>query len=343
MSNKITIKDIARVANVSPGTVQRALNNFGRISIETKERVTKIAKELGYEPSYIAQSLATGKTYTIGIICPSIGDNVFSSIINEIEDIAKDNGYCVTLGQSRISLELENEYLDLMVKRHVDGIIIVPYAARDIKTGYDKISEVNKTTPIVVIEQAIPKEDLNVIVTDNFKDSYIMTEHLIKSGYKKIAFFDWTAYNWDFSQMERSEGYKKAIKDHELKEYYYKIYKDRAATEPVLLDKNIIKNILETDKPEAVFVQHDSLALNVMNIIHTLGYKVPDDIAVVGFDDIASARYSYPPLTTIKQPAKQIGNRAINILLNNINGKKVEPVRERINGQLIIRESSIKK
>ncbi|MBQ0106239.1 MAG: LacI family DNA-binding transcriptional regulator [Armatimonadetes bacterium] len=334
---KVTIKDIAKEAGVSVGTVQRALNNFGRLSPETREKVKKCAKKMGYEPSYIAQTFATGKTYNIGVICPQFNGGVFDLIINETEARAYEKGYVICLGESKMDQVQEKNYLSLMQRRKADGIIITPFTERGEENSYSYLAEINRTTPLVVIEQNIDFPGLNVIATDNYFNVYETVKYLFSHNRKRIGFLHWGSVPWDFAQRDRLKGYKDAVRDLNLPDLSF-----TPGERSCPIDREKIKDYIETKKPEIIIGLFDFYTIEIMKHLYSLGLRVPQDIEVIGYDNLPITEIMFPSLSSIAQPAKEIGRRSFEILMNNIEKKGQPPVRELIKGSLVLRNSTHK-
>jgi len=331
---RVTIRDIAKAADVSVGTVQRALNNFGNISPQTRERVKKIANEMGYEPSYIAQTFVTGRTYNLGVVVPNLG-GIFIDIIGEVEEIAMDAGYVVCLGESNLSAEKEDRCLEIMKKRYVDGLIVTPFVERKEKI-YSNLVELSQKKPLVVLEQNILVPELNVIATDNYNNVYDTIKYMIDHGRKRIGFVHWGATDWDPSQRERLKGYQDCIRDNGLKEMSYQASYRSSKIDPVAL-----KEYMDREKPEIILGQFDAYTLLVMRCLNSLGYRIPEDVEIMGYDNTIMCDFTIPTLSSVTQPGRLIAKRGMEILLNLIDGKVFSPVHEQIKGEIVLRESTL--
>ena len=330
---RVTIRDIAKAAGVSVGTVQRALNDFGNISPQTRERVKNIAKKMGYEPSYIAQTFVTGKTYYIGVIVPVL-KGIYLEIIEEIEKIAKRDGYVVCIGLGNLSTEEEDKCLEIMKKRYVDGIIIIPFAEREDKS-YSRLVEISKSKPLVVVENNISVPELNVIVVDNYQNLYNETKYLIDHGRKRIGFIHWGATDWDISQKERLAGYRDCMRDNDLEDLSYE-----GSYRTLEIDDERFKNYLDKAKPEILIGQFDFYAISLMRELIKFGYRIPEDIEIIGYDNLEFGEWTLPSLSSYTQPGKVLAQKSMEILLNAINGKIMTPVHEQIKGEIVLREST---
>ena len=324
-----TIKEIAIRAGGSEGTVDRALNNRSGISERTKEKVLAIAKELNYEPNHLASCLATGKTKTIGVVCADIGNQFFSSLIEEIERVAYENGYFINLILTRGNVDKELDGLRYFERRRVDGIIIFPIGA-----GKEYDAELNKIkVPIVTIYNKI--SDKYVYVGADFRQ--IMrnaVSFLVNKGYTKILYLEGykipknvappginvevirkgkqvTLNN--YTMHERYKGYEEGIKDERL--FGPLVYRLEQMDEMV----EIIK-----DKNErvAVLCAYDKLAIRAMDVLRQRGIETPRDVGIMGFDNIEMLDLISPRLASVDCGIKEIGRKAFGILLREIEGGK---------------------
>ena len=328
----ITIKDIARLANVSIATVSKVINNKTEgISEETKNRILQLIKETGYQPNAIARSLVTKKTKTIGLIVPDISNPFFPDVARGVEDGAHMDGYNVFLCNTDDNLDKEIEYIKVLREKCVDGIIFTSGSI----PKYEHIVELRTSgIPIVIIDRRIDSEDVYGVFLDNYKGGYIATRYLISLGHKRIGCVTGPLYV--SSAIERLEGYKKALMDNGIDidetlifEGDYRISGGAVGAEK-LLDRKVT----------AIFAFNDLMAYGAYLTIRSHGYKIPDDISVVGFDDIQLSQVMEPQLTTIRQPAYDMGLNAVRILINLIGGKKCTKKIVKLQPQLIVRQST---
>ncbi len=339
----VTIYDIARQLGVSATTVSRALNNRGRMSRETRQRILQAASKFNYKPSLVAKSLIHQRTKTLGVVVPMIGNTAYSPMVRGIEQIAYEKGYNIILCDTDINLTKEQRYIEMLSQRRVEGAIIIPFAERT-SDDYEHIKQLEgEGIRVVVMEQDIPLPELNRVVPDNRGDAMRLVKHLIGLGYKRIGLAHLGLCNWDIAGIERWEGYKYALEQSGLE--YDESLVVQAGQPTIVEEKSLLfdklVDYLQHKRPEAIFATTDMLAIKIMTIIHSLGLNVPNDIAVVGFDDILMSGYTVPPLTTVRQPAEQIGRRSAEIVFSLIEGddELAVPVHERISGKLIIRKS----
>jgi LacI family transcriptional regulator len=348
-----TIHDLARHLNVSSTTVWRALNNNPRISPATKERVLSAAREFNYRPSLVAQTLSRGKTQTLGVVVPMIGNPVYANIIRGVEQVAFDHEYSIILCDTDFRVDRERDYSDLLVRRRIEGVVIIPFAKRDAGDFEHLVELEREGVRVVAIQNDIPEARLNRVVPDQRGAARQLVEHLISLNHKRIGFFHGSLPDWSAPMRERHEGYRAALEAAGI-QYDEKRVVQVGEYEALLTDDpasfhadRVRAELTRSDRPTALFVASDVLAIKVMEVARDMGLRMPEDLSVVGFDDIFMSAYAVPPLTTVRQPAAQIGKRAAELLLERIDRKAAEddddddkPVHERVPCELVIRKST---
>ncbi|ACL71047.1 LacI family DNA-binding transcriptional regulator [Halothermothrix orenii] len=314
----VTIKDIARAAGVSKTTVSRALNNKGRISPETREKILKIAAKMNYRHNKIATSLRSNKSMVIGLIFPGfMAGHFYSEIFHGIEAYCTEKGFGVLIGCSDGLAQKEEEIIKLLQERRVDGIIIAPTHGVDLDYYHQFKKE---KLPFIFIDKYIPGIEADRIVVDNKKGAYLAVTHLIERGHKKIALLSGPEYPCTTIEG-RLEGYLKALEDNGLT--YRKIIKT---------DKNVYNQresgykatkefIKDNDGVTAIFAINDSVAIGAMRAIREAGLRVPQDMAIVGFNDDDISLYIENSLTTISVPKYKLGEKAAQLILERIEGQ----------------------
>jgi len=313
---KVGIKDIAIDAGVSTATVSRALNNTRNVRKDIRRRVLLSAKRLNYQPDDIARSLRLQKTRNIGILIPRITNTVFTEAVCGVEDVALDNGYSVLICSYNEDLEREKHYIQLMQSRRVEGVIISPAAG-----PCDRFASLlEEGIPIVCMHRRLPDLKVDAVVVDNAGGACIVVKHLISRGYQRIAIL---AGPMSLSPVaERVEGYKKALVENGLPVYDHYIkfadyneadgYKWAAA----LLDA--------PEPPDAIFVVLNILMMGVLKAVQERALRIPQEIALVGVDDMQWASVVTPPLTMVAQPIYDLGARAAEMILKKIKGEAQE-------------------
>jgi len=335
----ITIKDIARALNLSTSTVSRALRNSYEINVETKKLVMEYAERMNYRPNPIALSLRDSKSKSIGVIIPEIANNFFSQLINGIESIAYNLGYHVVIFQSHESYEREVANTNYLVSRKVDGLLV---SLSSLTTSLQHFEELmDKGLPIVFFDR-VPKEiETYKVVADNFFGSYEATEHLIKTGRRKIAHI--TSPIYLSITTERLAGYKKALEDYNIPfdESYVKYchHGGKLASE----NEAAMQELLDmAEPPDAIFPASDRLTTGCLAVLLKNNIRIPDEMAIVGFTNIGVAELLNPPLTAVVQPAMEMGQQAVELLIKLIeHPNKTRAFETRsFKTSLMIRESS---
>lgn len=331
-----TLKDIAAQLKLSVSTVSRALHDHHAISNKTKNLVKATAKRLDYYPDSIAQNLKRKSSKTIGVIVPEIRHFFFSSAIDGIEDIAYQAGYTIIVSKSNEDTGREILNTRSMVGNRVAGLIIS--VAQTTRDGSHLSALKGRNIPLVLFDRVLDDVDACKVVVDDYKGAYDSTQHLIDSGYQKIAHLAGPSHLKISS--ERLRGYKAALRD--------------AGVE---LDENLIIHA-ELDEehgktgvnklfsleapPDAIFAVNDPVAVGAHRAIRSRGLTIPNDVGISGFSNNPSTEIMDPPLTTVDQHGYKLGEAAVRLLLQQIEEGRVtnEPVTKVIHGDLIIRGSS---
>lgn len=329
----ITIKDIAKKANVSYATVSRALNHKYGVRKETRDKVLAAAQSMGYSPNAIARGLVNKQTYSIGLIIPDITNPFFPQVARGIEEQAKQAGYSVFLCNTNYEKELENHHIRLLTEKRVDGIIFAPIANHPTESpqGPEHI-------PIVYVTKRPKGPTCGFVVIDDERGGFLATKHLIEQGYKTIGYIGPNESAGQDSS-ERLEGFRAAFKKFGLSVEPRCICVDDFKIETGY--KAICRMIEAGNYPRALFAGNDLLAIGIIQGIKEKGLSVPGDIAVIGFDDIAYAAFQEIQLTTIHQPKYEMGQMAADILIEKIEGRASgQPRRIILEPKLIVRTSS---
>jgi LacI family transcriptional regulator len=338
----ITIKDIARALNLSVSTVSKALRGSHEIGEETKQAVLKYAREHNYKPNPIAQSLKKGHSRSIGVIVCNIDNNFFSQAIDGIESIAQSKGYNVIITQSRESYEKEVSNSDHLSSRSVDGLIISLSAETKNIEHLKRLHE--KGLPIVFFDRVTDEIPTHRIIANNFKGAYEATRHLIQQGCRKIAHV--TSSDSLSITAERLAGYKQALLDAggSIDERYIKF-----CLHGGMIREETYQALAELlqlpEKPDAIFTASDRLSTTTLSQLRTMQIPIPCEIALVGFTNSTSADIFNPSLTSVIQPALEMGQQATEMLLSLIESRRpVNQFEKRVlETQLQIRDSSQKR
>ncbi len=335
-SSQVTIKDIARELGISPSTVSRALKDHPDISPKTRKAVKELAEKLHYEPNAIALSLRSRSSKTIGVILPQIVHFFFSSVISGIEDNAYASGYNVIICQSNEDFEKEKSIIHTLMSKRVDGVLA---SVSKTTTNFDHFLElINSNIPVVFYDRVLNIPNTDRVIVDDYAGAYKATEHLIQRGCKRIAHL---ATSQDLLiGKNRKGGYIQALKDNNIEvneEIILRCDTDKHAQKciPYLLT---LQNQID-----GIFAVNDLTAISAMSIIKRSGYKIPEDIAVVGFSNSVYSSMTDPPLTTVEQQGFEMGKRASRLLFERINSDEIIDARaEQIKTDLIVRGSSLK-
>ena len=319
----ITIKDIAKKANVSPSTVSRVLNDSGYVKEETRLKINEAIKEMNYTPSAIARSLSRRETNTIGVIVPDITNGYFSEIIQGISRIAEANDLNIIFFNTDNSLEKEIKALKILKEQRIQGIIMTP------GFGAEKVNEIYKTTieslncPIILVAADIKGIYLNGVFVDNISGAFETTNLLIKEGHKKIGIM--LGFVGSEPMSERLTGYKKSLKLNNIKfDEKYVYYSDFNMETSYDIAKKIMKNV---DKPTALIVFTNRMTMGVIKAIEELDLKVPKDISLIGYDKNELLDIFGLNLTYIDECPEELGVKSMKILCDIINNKSYDEVR----------------
>jgi LacI family transcriptional regulator len=309
---KVTMKDIAREANVSPATVSHVINGTKHISEEKYNLIMEIVRKYNYIPNSTAKNLRQQTTRTAGLIVSTFPDSFVTQMVYGIEERAREMGYNILLVNTKENKNYEEESINLLHSKMVDGIIISP-TSNDI--GYlERFT--NSNFPIVQVNRYDSKLKNSPRVTgDNYQTGYDATMHLLKHGHKKIGFI-YAVPNVS-TVLDRLQGYKDALKQYNLpfNESYLEI--GHATVDG---GASAVKSLLDREKDiSALFIQNDLMTIGTISKIKELSLKIPEDIALIGFGDFASSTIIDPPITNIVLPPETIGRTAFDVLLSKIN------------------------
>lgn len=314
--DRVTSREVAQRAGVSQATVSRVLNNSNAVREETRQRVLRAIRELGYTPDEVARSMVLRRTYTLGLVVADLSNPFYGETAKAIVNTARDLGYHVILGNTDNKALTQREYIRLLIKRRVDGIIFASVRRHDrdvaklIKAGF----------PCIMYNRRLSQEYGHFIVLDNFRGAYEATTFLLGLGHRRIAFI---AGPPQFSTAyERLKGYLAALKD-------YGIPADHDLVRQGMFDRSRArrqaKSLLSMKPPPtAIFAGNDIMALGALEAAVGLGLRVPEDVSIVGFDDIDMASHETIQLTTVTQKKYEMGALAVRKLVDIIEGRVVK-------------------
>ncbi|WP_194765712.1 LacI family DNA-binding transcriptional regulator [Tamlana sp. I1] len=319
MKERITLKHIAKEFNVSIATVSRALKNSYEIGEATREKIQEYAKHHNYKPNSIALSLLNKKTKTIGVVMPTILNHFFVKIFNGIEQVANEKGYNLITIISNGKLEKEIASLDMLENGFIDGLLISLSEETQSKQHFKHIEGfINNAGPVVMFDRVSDSVETDKIIVDDFNCAYKTTEHLIKTGCKRIAIVS-VLDNLGIIKL-RIEGYKKALEDYNIP------INEKIIT---LIKKDYdfeteIKTMLDYQKIDAIIGLEEFSTAESMLIAKKRGYKIPEDISVIGFTSSELFRYTNPSITCISQHGVYMGKNAAEKLIERIEQKDID-------------------
>jgi LacI family repressor for deo operon, udp, cdd, tsx, nupC, and nupG len=336
---RITSYDVAEAAGVSQTTVSFVLNEVpgASISDETRRRVLAVAEELGYVPDAAAQALGRGRTHIIGVVVTTLADPFIGTIVQIIESAAREQGYTVILASSNDISEREMEAVRMLQSRRVDGVIVT--SSRVGALYQERLEQLN--VPVVLINSLVQHNGRYTfsIGVDNRHGGWLAAGHLIQRGHRRIAYVASPADRGD--NMERMAGYRDALREGGIEFDSSLVVQGtgRAGCGQRALHALLSLN----DPPSAVFCYNDMTAIGLMDAARGAGLSLPQDLAIVGFDDIAFALLSHPRLTTIAQPMAELGEGAVEMVLQLLTDdvEAEMPVTDvTVQGRLVVRASS---
>jgi len=329
----ISMKDVAKDANVSIATVSRVINNSGYVSESNRMRVEESIRKLGYSHNALARSLVTKESNLIALIIDNISNPFYPQLTLGVEEMAEKNDLNVILCNIESSIEKETNYVKKLIGLQVDGMIFVASKVPENVYG----NSININAPVVCLDRQIHIPNCDRVLLDQDWGAYNITKHLINKGHKRIAHIAGPA---DYlTAKARKNAYKRALTDNNLRpikrlicEGDYMVDGGRLATEKLLALKTL---------PTAIFAANDLMAIGAMDTIKRQGLQIPDDIAVAGFDDIPFAVLYPPSLTTVSQPTLQMGTLAMQMVIDRIQGDaSLEPREVIFKPTIAVREST---
>lgn len=328
------IKEIAKITGLSLATVSRVFNESHLVSPKTREKVLKAAEELDYQPNIMAAALRSGKSKIIGVIVPEVNNFFFSGIINGIEKIVSDSGYNIIISQSHESQEKENEALNSFLKLKVEGILISISKETIDFSLIQKI--INSQVPVIFFDRIPNLEQINSVTLDDYKGAFFATEHLINqdckniihiAGDSKVSIFD-----------ERRKGFIDAVSKSKHKDIRHSILE---LTTNVKIDLEILQKAFKANPNiDGVFAFGDEIGLHALNLLKTMNVAVPENVKLIAFGNADFTNLTEPKISTIDQECSQMGELAANLLLKNLQDKKMDPETTVLSPKLIVRAST---
>ncbi|MFD2612451.1 LacI family DNA-binding transcriptional regulator [Paenibacillus gansuensis] len=328
-----TIMDVARLAGVSRTTVSRVLNNSPRVDKETLRKVRSAIQELNYEPSDMARNLRKQKTGLIAVLVPDISNPFFSGLLEGMENVALEAGYKIILCITGGNPEREMQYIRMIENKQVDGIILTA-----LRNPVDFITPYLRYGPIVFANEYLDGDPIPSVAIDNTAAAQMVTQHLIDSGHRRIAFINGPEHI--IICRDRKLGYLKALQDnglavdqHIIMDGEYKM--DTAASCAQQL-------VTRSSRPTAILAANDTMAVGVVKALQCNGFQIPEDVAVAGFDNNPFSTVIEPNVTTVEQPIYTMGAETVHLLLTCFTTEiqKIEPRRRILETRLLVRRSS---
>jgi LacI family transcriptional regulator len=329
----VTIRDVARRAGVSSMTVSRVINESTRVSPETRARVEHAIADLGYVPSRLARGLSAQRTGTLALIVPDVANPFFTLIVRGAEDVARRAGYRVILCDTRADLDIEREVIEEMIAHRVDGILIAPVSDRSL-VHLRRLAKF--AVPFVLVDRTVPGVEADAVLGDSAAGAQRLVEHLVSLGHRSIGMI---VESDDVSTArDRRQGYRAALLAAGLRVDPALVVE--ASVDPRGGFEGMHRLLWRRERPTAVFTVNSLVALGAIEAVRAAGLEVPDDVALVCFDDIEYASRLYPFLTVMEQPAETYGTLGTQLLLERID--KRGPQRSRVvvlPGEFVVRKS----
>lgn len=324
------IKDVARLAGVSPACVSLALNNKPYVSQEAKERIYEAINKLNYRPNIIARSLRKKKTTTMGLILPNITNPFFPEVARGVETRAREYGFNVILCNSDADPLLEKQYIDILLAKQIDGLILTSAHPSNDLSQYTR-----ENCPIVLVNRELFSGKFDFVGVDNVASAKFVVNHLIRLGHRKIAFV--AGEPASSASSGRYEGYRLALEEAGIS------YREELVKTGYLKYSGgyqAMQSFLKiSSPPTAIFCANDMMALGVMDACRDRGVKVPQEVAIAGFDDIWLASLKGVELTTVQQPRYLMGVKAVDLMIERIRDKREKVRRVILPTKLIIRKT----
>lgn len=326
-----TIHDVAREAGVSIATVSRVLQGSRKVLPETKERINEAIRKLNYTPNRLAQQFRNQETKNILVIVPEIGNTFYSEILAGVKSVALKSGYSVLMVDSNSDPGAEEHFYGMLEQKQVDGLIAFSTALPS-----SQLQSYAAKYPVVIGCRYVTCDTLPNVTIDNIKASCDITNYILSLGHRELCCLAGPADAHVY--RARLEGFRQAVKMREIDVPGNHIVSCEASIQGGY--DTVTKLLNSGEQFTAIVASGDTMAVGAIRALNDMGYRVPNDVAVVGFDDIELSRIFSPSLTTVRQPQYQIGTRATEILLDLIAGKPLLSYRTVLDYELIIRESS---
>ena len=331
--NQVTIKDVAREANVSIATVSRVINNQDKVKPETVQKIKAAMEKLNFHPNALGRNLRKMESRMILIILPSISNPFFSKIVDGMGEVAMNNGYNIMICPTKFQINAQKRYMNLIATRQAEGAVFLACEPQD-----KEIVDLCEHYPVLQCGDYNEKLNLPRISIDNKMAAYQVTKYLLDMGHKRIGFIG--SVNNSVSSLQRLEGYKEALRnagvgiDETLIAFADSDYSYTSAGV-------VVRKMLDKEKrPTAVFAISDIMAIAVMNAAKEMGFGIPDNLSIFGFDDIEMASMTEPKISSVNQSNYIMGKRAMRMLLDILENRELPERQVYVEHQLLIRGST---
>ncbi|WP_077967647.1 LacI family DNA-binding transcriptional regulator [Ensifer adhaerens] len=326
-----SLKDVARTAGVSVTTVSRLLNGSLDLPHETKKRISDAIRDLNYQPNPHARRLSRGRSDTIGLVVPDIANPFFATLVAAVEEEADTRGLAVSLYATLNRAGREVAYLQLIERNHVDGLIFVTNHPDDGQLA----TLINRTGKVVIADEDVPGAQAPKLFCDNELGGSLAGRHLAEFGHRDVLFVGGPEAM--ISSRRRFNGLEQALRNAFGEDFRLSKY---AGDYTVAFGRQAAKRFIEEGRPAtAIFASSDEIAIGMIEVFRDQGVSIPDDVSVIGFDDVGPLHLFGPPMTAIRQPVRTIGERALSLLLETNWQDKQAPVEELLPVEIVVRKS----
>ncbi|MCL6442641.1 MAG: LacI family transcriptional regulator [Alicyclobacillus sp.] len=315
---RVTIHEVAKAANVSISTVSRVLNGKDRVSEATRRRVQNAIEKLNYQPDLVARAMVTKKTRAIALMIPLVSNEYWARMAEVIQDALWEKDYNLVTYSTGYDIKKRLAFLDMIVDRSTDGIIYASSSLEPDSIEYNDITNRLQPMQLPVIGLERPISGFPCILADNFRGGQLAADHLIRQGHERIAYIGGTRI-----PTERELGFKERIISHGLRldDEALMVRFEQFTGDFIGFGYSAVTKLLKAKiRFSAAFCVNDLVAVGAIRALEDHGFRVPDDVSIVGFDDISIASLFRPSLTTVRQPIEQIGKAAANLIVNLVEG-----------------------
>ncbi len=330
--NKVTIKDVARKAGVSPATASRVAGNYGYVSKAIRQKVLAAVQELGYRPNTVARSMVTKSTRILGLVVTDITNPFFAHLVRSVEDVTWEAGYTLFLANTDENAQREEAILQTILERQVDGVILVPSTSQSTP---HLVHFIQQDIPLVLLDRNVKGLAVDAVMVDNENGAYQAVTHLIRLGHRRIGM---VIDNLDIStNAERLAGYRRAFREADLTVEEQLIQSCQFTEQSAFYLATEMVN--HPQRPTALFTANNFMTLGIIHAAREANLRIPEDIALVGFDDMEWTAFSPLQITAVAQPVQELGNVAAKRLLMRLEGDQTSPMEIRLKTSFIIRKS----